>query len=140
MRDHIGTRLFGSRTCQRVGTEPLWKYGAEAQIPTSGGAMYPDFGGIDVTISDHRNADTLGAFVDDFPVGLSAIGLGSRATMNCHGLNSAIFENVANLGSIDGIVVPADADFSGDGKSLLQVDERGLKVLLSQDWEPILND
>ncbi len=27
-----------------------------------------------------------------------------------------------------------DSDFSGDGKSLLQVDDRGLKVLLSQDW------
>jgi hypothetical protein len=27
-----------------------------------------------------------------------------------------------------------DAGFSGDGKSLLQVDDRGVKVLLSQDW------
>ena len=25
--------------------------------------------------------------------------------------------------------------FSGDGKSLLQVDERGLKILLSKDWQ-----
>ena len=27
-----------------------------------------------------------------------------------------------------------DSKFSGDGKSLLQVDDRGLKVLLSKDW------
>ena len=31
-------RSFGFNRCQSVGTEPLCKYGAEAQMPSSGGA------------------------------------------------------------------------------------------------------
>ena len=36
---HTAGRSRGCKTCQSVGTLPLWKYGALAQIPSSGGAM-----------------------------------------------------------------------------------------------------
>ena len=34
--------------------------------------------------------------------------------MNCNGLNSAVFEQVANVWSIDRILIPTDSDFSSD--------------------------
>src|SRR5688500_13039486 len=40
-RRQIGLRSEGSSTSHTFGTEPLWKYGAVAHTPYSGGARYP---------------------------------------------------------------------------------------------------
>lgn len=78
-------------------------------------SFFENLGRIDVAVSDDRDRDMAGAFIDDVPVGLAPIGLGAGAAMNSDSLNSTIFEEVADFGGIDGLLVPSDTDFSGDG-------------------------
>ena len=56
-----------------------------------------------------------GAFIDDVPVGFAPIGLSAGASMYSDSLNPTIFEEVADFGGIDGLLVPSDTDFSGNG-------------------------
>ena len=78
-------------------------------------AVFEGFGGGDVAVSDDWDGDGLGALVDDIPVGFAAVGLGASSPVDGDGLDAAIFEKVADFGGVDGIGIPTDADFSGDG-------------------------
>src|SRR5690606_1698566 len=56
-----------------------------------------------------------GAGVDDLPVRLARVTLGTGAAVDGDGFHAAVLEDAADLDGVDGPVVPADADLGGHG-------------------------
>jgi len=101
------------------GEDPWVLHGGTANHGSvdSGGvaALFDNFCRGEVAVSYNGDFDGLGGFVDDVPVGFSSVGLGAGATVDGDGGDADAFEKLADVGGVDGVGVPADADFGGDG-------------------------
>ena len=62
-----------------------------------------------VAIADDRNLHRARHLRDHIPIGLPGVALSTRASMHGDGLDAGVFENAGDFGSVDTLMIPADA-------------------------------
>ena len=64
----------------------------------------------DISIPDHWDRNKLAALIDHFPIGKAGVALRTGAAVNGNRLHPAVFEDVANFGCVDEILLPSDSN------------------------------
>ena len=77
--------------------------------------VFDIYSGVNVTITDNGDGNMACAGVDDFPVRKTAVSLGASAAVNRYSLHAFLLKNVANVGGIDGFLIPSYPYFGGYG-------------------------